>query len=155
MSGWRLATVNSLLPGAGLVIAGHLAAGLFLLVPAVLVLALLALALALFTVTAALPIAGILAIVYALLAAAAAGWWWRCARRRRFDPARVRALHLVAATAYLQNRSAEALAAARAVTAAAPEEAGAWRFLALVAADAGDPVTARAAERRAQHIDDR
>ena len=155
MSAWRLPVLNAALPGAGLLIAGHLVAGLMLLTPTVVVLALVIAVIGLFTWEAAVPFVLGLTLCYALLAAGAVLWWWRCARRLRFDPAAVRLLHRSACAAWLQGRSAEALAGAHRLTGLAPEEAGTWRFLALVAGDAGDQRTARKAEARAAAIDDR
>jgi hypothetical protein len=155
MSAWRLPVLNAALPGAGLLIAGHLVAGLVTLIPAIVLLALILAVIGLFSWEAATPILGILGACYALLAAGAALWWWRCARRQRFDPTAVRLVHRTACAAFLQGRSAEALAGAQQLTGMAPEEAGTWRFLALVAGDAGDQRTARRAEARATAIDDR
>lgn len=155
MTGWRLSALNVALPGAGLLIDGQLAAGLLLLVPSIIVLALTLGVLGLFTTAAAVPIIGVFAAVYAVLALIAGGWWWRCLRRRRYDPHQVRLLHREACAAWLQGRATEALAKARGLVAIAPEEPGAWRFLALVAGDAGDTTTARRAEARAQSIDER
>lgn len=155
MTGWRLSALNVALPGAGLLIDGQLAAGLLLLVPSIILLALALGVLGLFTAAAALPIVGTLVAVYAVLSLVAGGWWWRCLRRRRYDPQQVRLLHREACAAWLQGRAAEALTKSRGLVAIAPEESGAWRFLALVAGDAGDATTARRAEARAQSIDDR
>ena len=153
---WRLAVLNVLLPGAGLLIAGHLGAGLALLVPSVVVLALVVGVLGLFaTAAAALPLLLGLLGGELLLAATAGGLWWWYDRRGRYDPLVVRSLHRQAAAAYLRNERPAAMAKALALTRAAPEEAGTWRFLALVAADAGDQPLAARAERRAQAIDDR
>ena len=155
MTGWRLSALNLALPGAGLLIAGRLAVGLLLLVPVIILLALILGTLAVFTRGAAWPIVGTFATCYAVLAALAGGLWWWFAQRERFDPAAVRALHRESATAYLQGKRDVALTKAKALVIAAPEESGAWRFLALVAADAGDHPTARRAEQRAQTIDER
>ena len=155
MSAWRLPVLNAALPGSGLLIAGHLVAGVVLLIPTIVVLALVIAVIGLFSWGAALPFLLGLSLGYALCAAGATLWWWRCARRLRFDPAAVRLAHRSACAAFLQGRSTEALAGAQQLTGMAPEEAGTWRFLALVAGDAGDQRTARRAEARATAIDDR
>ena len=155
MSAWRLPVLNAALPGSGLLIAGHLVAGLLLLIPTIVILALVIAVVGLFSWEAAEPFLLSLSLGYALLATGAALWWRRCARRQRFDPTAVRQLHRSACAAWLQGRSAEALAGAHRLTGLAPEEAGTWRFLALVAGDAGDQRTARKAEARAAAIDDR
>ena len=155
MSPRRLALVNLALPGAGLLIAGYLLPGLLLLVPTVILIALIIGSLAIFTAAAAWPIAGTLAVVYVLLMAIAGGWWWRQARRLHIDPVAVRALHRTAVIAYLQSRDGEALAGAQRLVASAPEESGAWHFLALVATAANHPAVARRATARGRSIDDR
>lgn len=150
-----LPLLNLLLPGAGLLIAGNLVAGLLLLVPTVILIALMLGVLGLFTLAAAVPILGVLALLYAALAGLAGVWWWHLARRRIYDPVQVRALHRTAVTAYLQGRSAEAVVTAHRLVAAAPEEAGTWRFLALLAGDAGDAVLAKRALAKALLIENR
>jgi hypothetical protein len=138
-----------------LLIAGHLIAGLAMLIPTIVLLALMLAVLGLFSWEAATPILGLLVSGYALLAVGASLWWWRCVRRQRFDPLAVRLVHRTACGAFLQGRTAAALAGARQLTGMAPEEAGTWRFLALVAGDAGDQRTASRAQARAAAIDDR
>lgn len=153
--GWRLPVLNVALPGSGLLIDGHLGAGLGLLVPAVVLIALAIGALGLFTVALGVTVIGWLALLYAILALIAGGLWWLNASRRHYDPTQVRALHREAAKAYLTSQTDVALAKAHALTKAAPEEAGTWRFLALVAGDAGDASLAKRAEARALAIDER
>ena len=155
MALWRLALLNLALPGAGLLIAGHLVPGLVLLVPTVILLALIIGTLALFTSAAAWPMVMTLALIYGLLALSAGGWWWRQARRLRIDPQAVRALQRTAVIAYLQRRDGEALSAAQRLVTLAPEESGAWHFLALVATAAKHPAVARRATARGRSIDDR
>ncbi len=152
-SSWRLPLLNCVLPGAGLLITGRLNAGLLLLVPTVILIALILGVLAIFTRAAAWPLIGGFVSAYAALALIASGWWWWLRRRATFDPVAVRALHRLAAIAYLQGRSNEAVTLARRLVAAAPEESGTWNFLALVASDAGDARTAARAEARATAID--
>ena len=147
--------MNLVLPGAGLLIAGYLLPGLLLLVPTVILIALILGVLAIFVSSAAWPIVGVLSLLYLTLAAIAGGWWWWLAQRRHIDPMKVRALHRSAAIAYLQGRDAEALTAARQLVSAAPEESGAWHFLALVATAAKDPSLARRATAKGHAIDDR
>jgi membrane protein implicated in regulation of membrane protease activity len=155
MSGWRLPALNLVLPGAGLLIAGHLWSGLLLLIPSILVVGLALAAWGLASFAVALPLLGFCAGIQVALGAVASLRWWWLARRRHFDPTHIRALHREATIAYLQGRAAEAQATAKRLAAAAPEEAGAWRFLALVAAEAGDSTTARRADARALAIDER
>jgi len=152
---WRLAIVNLVLPGAGLLIAGHLLPGLLLLVPTVILIALILGVLAVFVSSAAWPIAGLFSVIYLALALIAGGWWWWQSRRGQIDPAQVRALHRTAAIAYLQGRDADAVTTARALVVIAPEESGAWHFLALVATAANDPALARRATAKGRAIDDR
>ena len=152
---WRLTIVNLVLPGAGLVIAGHLLPGLLLLVPTVILIALIVGVLAIFISSAAWPIASFFFVIYAGLSLIAGSWWWWQSRRGRIDPAKVRALHRTAAIAYLQGRNAEAVTTARELVAAAPQESGAWHFLALVATAANDPALARRATAKGRAIDER
>lgn len=152
---WRLVMVNLVLPGAGLVVAGHLLPGLLLLVPTVILIALILGVLALFISSAAWPIAASLFSLYIALSVIAGSWWWWQSRRGRIDPTKVRALHRTAAIAYLQGRNAEAVTTARELVAAAPQESGAWHFLALVATAANDPALARRATAKGRAIDER
>jgi hypothetical protein len=151
----RLCAVNVLLPGAGLLIAGRMVSGLFLLLPTILLLALMLGVLGLFSSEAAWGILVWLALPYGVLAAFAGAWWWACTRREHYDPAEVRRVHREAAAAYLQGQQAAALAGATRLTRLAPEEAGTWHFLALIASDAGNAALARKAAARAAAIDDR
>ena len=153
--GWQLPLLNIALPGSGLLIAGHLGMGLALLVLAVIALSLAIGAVGLFTTAVSGIIIAWLAAGYAGLAVIAGTCWWRLARRQQYDPAHVRALHRAACTAYLTNKPEIAVAQAHALTKAAPEEAGTWRFLALVAADAGQSALAKRAEAKALAIDNR
>lgn len=155
MSGWRLPALNLVLPGAGLLIAGHLWSGLALLIPTVVVIGLALTACGLAELSLVWPLLVIFAGIHLGLALIAGGRWWWLDRRRRFDPAQVRALHREATIAYLQGRATEAQATAQRLARSAPEEAGAWRFLALVAAEAGDQSTAARAAARALAIDER
>ena len=147
--------VTLVLPGAGLVVAGHLLPGLLLLVPTVILIALILGVLALFISSAAWPIAASLFSLYIALSVIAGSWWWWQSRRGRIDPTKVRALHRTAAIAYLQGRNAEAVTTARELVAAAPQESGAWHFLALVATAANDPALARRATAKGRAIDER
>ena len=147
--------MNLVLPGAGLLIAGYLLPGLLLLVPTVILIALILGVLAVFVSSAAWQIVGVLSLLYLVLALIAGGCWWWLARRRQIDPTKVRALHRTAAIAYLQGRDAEALSAARDLVGAAPEESGAWHFLALVATAANDSTLARRATAKGHAIDER
>lgn len=147
--------MNLVLPGAGLVVVGHLLPGLLLLVPTVVLIALILGVLALFVASAAWPIVGFLSAIYVVLSLIACGWWWWQSRRGRIDPTRVRALHRTAAIAYLQGRDSDAVTSARELVAAAPEESGAWHFLALVATAAKDPTLARRATAKGRAIDER
>lgn len=143
----RLSIVDTLVPGAGLTIDGRFWPGAALLAPAVVVLSALVLAIlvgggvAEWVLPRALP-------VYALLAAIALLLRWRYARLARIDPVRAKELARTAAKAWLRGQDAEAAAAARELTAAAPEVANAWRLRAMVSGDAR-------AERRAAAIDAR
>ena len=147
--------MNLVLPGAGLLIAGHLLPGLLLLVPTVVLIALIVGALALFVASAAWSIVGFLSAIYVFLSLIAGTWWLWQSRRGRIDPAKVRALHRTAAIAYLQGRDTDAVTSARELVAAAPEESGAWHFLALVATAAKDPALARRASAKGRAIDER
>jgi hypothetical protein len=149
-----LPVINLLLPGTGLIVGGRLPMGVPLLVLAVIVLSLALGILGLFSWSAALPLVGVLLIAYAGLALIAGGLDWWCRRRSRIDPVRVRALHREACVAFLTG-AADALPRARALIAAAPEESGAWRFLALVARERGEAAVAAKAESRADALDQR
>lgn len=155
MSGWRLPALNLVLPGAGLLIAGHLWSGLLLLVPTVVLLGLALTACGLAELSLVWPLLLIFAGLYVGLALIAGGRWWWLDRRRRFNPTHIRALHREATIAYLQGRAGEAQVTAQRLARSAPEEAGAWRFLALVAAEAGDQPTATRATARGLAIDER
>ena len=155
VNGWRMPLVNVALPGSGLLIAGHVGVGLGLLACAIVLLSLAIGAFGLFTMAVSVTIIGWLASLYAGLAAIAGGCWWRQARRQHYDPAQVRQLHRAACTAYLTDQPAVALVKAHALTRAAPEEAGTWRFLALVAADSGNHALAIRAEAQATAIENR
>lgn len=154
-NGWHMPLLNMALPGSGLLIAGHVGPGLALLVGAILLISVAIGAVGLFTTAVSFVILGWLTCFYAGLAAIAGGWWWRQARRLRYDPTQVRQLHRAACAAYLTDQPAVALAKAHALTRAAPEEAGTWRFLALVAADSGQQTLAKRAEAQAIAIDHR
>ena len=149
-----LVLLNLLVPGAGLVVAGRLTIGVVLLLPTVLVVAVAGLAAGILVRPLAVPVLFGCLAAWSILAVISGLVWWWWARRCRIDPVRVRLLHREAAGAWLRGE-ATALAAARRLAAAAPEEPGAWRLLALIARDQGEPATVRAAERRAAAIEAR
>jgi len=155
MSTMRALLPDLLLPGSGLFLAGRLVAGLALLV-------------------AWLPVPTVLLVAGVLVAEPGASWlrllacgwwlglalvavglhlWWQ--RRQHIDPTQVRALHAAACAHWLNGRYEPAVSGARALVRAAPEESGAWRFLALVARDAGIQGLARRATRQAEAIEQR
>jgi hypothetical protein len=142
----RWSPADLALPGSGLFLDGRIGVALGLLLPAILILAALLAASALggFAAGWALPR---LVPIYLLLAIGACGLRLVLARREQVDPARVRELARAAARAWLR-REPDAAARARAVTAAAPELAQAWRLVALVAGDARAARRAEAIERR-------
>ena len=150
-----LALLNLGLPGAGLVVRGHLGTGILLLVPTILVMAVMGLAAGLLAAPLASAVLGVLAGLWVLLALIAGALWWRQDRRERLDPVAVRALHREAVAAWLADRLPEALTAARSLVVAAPEEPGAWELLSRIAGDAGEPALARRATRRAIAIEAR
>ncbi len=149
-----LVLLNLLVPGAGLLVAGRVAIGAALLLPAILVAAVAGLAAGVLARPLAVPVLLGCLSAWLVLAAVAGGIWWWWARRCAIDPVHVRALHREAAGAWLRG-DGSALAAARRLADAAPEEPGAWRLLALIARDQGDVRTGRAAERRAAAIEAR
>lgn len=142
----RWSPADLALPGSGLFLDGRLVPGLGLLLPAILILAALLAATALggFAAGWALPRLG---PVYLVLAGAACAVRLVLARREQVDPARVRELARSAARAWLR-REPDAAARARAVVAAAPGLAQAWRLVALVAGDASAARRADAIDRR-------
>ena len=155
MSDRRLMVLNLALPGAGLVVRGHLALGIALVLPALLTLAVAALAAGILVRPLAFSVVTTCLGIWATLSVIAATLWWRQDQREHLDPVAVRAIHREAAAAWLKEQPAEALAAARRLVVAAPEEPGAWQLLARIAQDAGDPTLARRAARRAATIEAR
>lgn len=142
----RPATIlDATIPGSGLLLDGRLAAGLPLLAPTAICLALLIIAAAIGGAIGAWVIPRIIP-AYLVLALAALGLRWHFARLARIDPVRAKELARSAAKAWLRGQDAEAAAAARQLVQAAPEVANAWRMLGMVT---GDPK----AERRAQAIE--
>jgi hypothetical protein len=137
--------MNAVFPGSLLVVRGPVLAGTILLA-----LAVAALSAGIIGTVIALPTlraAG--AGAYLLLAVAASlVIWFRI--RPAADPAAWRRLHATAAAAWLRDDHTAALAAAGALTRQAPAEPGAWRLLALVAADR---VVAANALRRAERLE--
>lgn len=156
MARWS-SLLNVVLPGSGLLIGGRIGWGLTLLLPTILLIAVDAAGFALLAGPFGQRVLLISGSLHVVLAMVAVGLDWYFLRRSRIDPQRVRALHREACRCWLQARTPEALAqalfAARTVVEAAPEESGAWRFLARVAGDAGDSALARRAESRADAID--
>ncbi len=152
-----LFVLNGILPGSGLLIGGRLGWGLALLLPTIPLIAVEVAGFALLAGPFAQRVLEIAWAIHAGLALLAIGLDVFFTRRAHIDPQRVRELHREACRRWLQARTPESLAlaltAARAVVAAAPEESGAWRFLARVAGDAGDSLLARRAESRADAID--
>lgn len=147
-----LFTLNLLLPGSGLLVRGRLLPGLILLAPVPLLAALLLGAGIVAAPPVAAPIRLAVCSAWALLALLAALVWWWTARRTRFDPAAVRAAHRQACAAWLQGRPEQALTGAQELVRLAPEEAGAWGFLALVGESAGQPALAERARRRERRL---
>ena len=145
--------LDTVLPGSGLILAGYIGWGIALLAPTSVEIALGLLTLMVWPNP--LPVLLILGGVHLLLAGIAHGKHWWQDRRSRLDPTRVRDLHRRSCAAYLNGKSAEALALAQDLVRAAPEESGAWRFLAMVAGDHGDSRLAVRASKRAQAIEDR
>jgi hypothetical protein len=154
-----LAILNAVLPGSGLVIEGRYAWGLTLLLPAIPLVAVVIAAMTVLGGAFADDVRAAALGAYACLGAGAILVGAIYARRARIDPVQVRAIHRAACAAWLTARSpaelAKAIHSARAVVTAAPEEAGAWRFLARVATDAGEKRLAHKADTRADAIEAR
>lgn len=139
---------DALLPGSGLLRDGRIGAGLALLAATALAAAAAALAGELVEPDAAAVLRLAALAAWAGGGLAAVLLRWRRHRRQRIDPVLVRRLHREACRAWLRGE-ADALARARALARAAPEEAGAWTFLAQVAEGGGAPALAARARRRA------
>jgi len=137
---------DAVLPGAGLVVDGHPARGLPLLVPAVVVLSAIIFALVFggfagsWILPRALPL-------YLVLAIAAVACRWRFERRARLDPAETHRLARAASQAWLRG-DANAAQQAQALVRAAPELAQAWRLHAVVTGDRRSVQRAENIERR-------
>ncbi len=146
--------LNLILPGSGLIAEGFIFRGTALLALFVVTTAVLLVAPAL----AEPEQVGRVRLVGASLAAttmvAAFAEAWRQALRRRIDPGRVRELHRMVAKSYLTG-DAQARVQAEALVAAAPEEPGTHRILALVARAGKDEATALRAEATAAAIEAR
>jgi hypothetical protein len=144
----RLALLDLPFPGAGLLLRGRLTLGLGLLIPALVLLTAVILSGLMATSAWGSQLRTWLLIGYALLALVAIACHLWLARARVIDPDQVRLLYRQAASAFLVDRPAEALAAAERLAAHAGGEPGAWRLVALVADAAGEPARAARARRR-------
>lgn len=143
---------NLLLPGSGLLLRDHLFSGLVLLLATMLLLA-LALLGELLATEGFLPRFRLgLGAGYAGLVCVAGLLWWCWERRRAWQRERVYELHDAAAAAWLQGRGAEALSLAGRLSREAADLSGAWRMLAMIAADQGDVAAARSARRRERRL---
>lgn len=139
---------DALLPGSGLLRDGRPQAGLALFAITAFAAAAAALAGELFEPGAAAFLRLGSVALWATAGLAAAFLRWRRHRRRHLDAPLVRRLHRDACRAWLRDEP-DALSRARSLVRAAPEEAGAWTFLAQVAADRGDAALAARARRQA------
>ncbi len=128
------AIADALLPGSGLVVDGRPAAGITLLVPAVLILAALLVAV-LIGGFAAAWVAPRAIPAYLVLIGIAALLRWQISRRERIDPQEARRLARETSRAWLRDEPAATTLAGELVR-AAPEMAQAWRLHAQVTGDA-------------------
>ncbi len=145
--------MNAALPGAGLVLRGDLLLGFAFALAAVVCLAIAGLA-ALIGAPLLAAHTGMVALIAYLALALAAAFTLRLRwPTPRFDAAAVRARFDVVAHAYLNGRAAEALAEARVLARQAPQEAGAWRLVALTAEAAGDARSTAMARARADALE--